>query len=48
VSVTVNTDNRLFSGLTLSSELDAMTRFHGWGPDEIGQSFEVARCAAFV
>jgi adenosine deaminase len=48
VSVSVNTDNRLFSGLTLSSELDAMTRFHGWGPDEISQSFEAARGAVFV
>jgi len=47
VSVSVNTDNRLFSGLTLSSELDAMTRFHNWGPDEINQSFEAARGAAF-
>ncbi len=48
ISVSVNTDNRLFSGLTLSSELDAMTRFHGWGPDDISQSFEAARGAAFV
>ena len=47
ISVSVNTDNRLFSGLTLSSELDAMTRLHGWGSEEINQSFAVSRAAAF-
>lgn len=47
IAVTVNTDNRLFSGLTLSSELEQMTRHHGWGPTEIEASFEAARNAAF-
>lgn len=47
VSVTVNTDNRLFSGLTLSSELENMTRFHGWGLEQIDASFEAARRSAF-
>lgn len=47
VLVTVNTDNRLFSGLTLSSELVNMTRFHGWGAEQIGASFEAAASSAF-
>ena len=47
VSVTVNTDNRLFSGLTLSSELELMSRHHGWRPEQMDASFEAARRSAF-
>jgi adenosine deaminase len=47
-TVTLNTDNRLMSGLSLSSEFTDVAAAHGWGWDEVQTVTERALAAAFV
>ena len=47
-SVTVNTDNRLMSAVTASSELEVVSATHGWTRIEAQQVAENAASAAFV
>ena len=47
-AVTLNTDNRLISGVSLTSELAAVAATHGWGWDDVQTVTERALAAAFV
>src|SRR3954468_1011467 len=47
-AVTVNTDNRLMSDVSASSELAAVTGTFGWGWDDVQTVTERALAAAFV
>jgi adenosine deaminase len=47
-AVTVNTDNRLMSGVSVSSELAGVAATFGWGWDDVQTVTERALAAAFV
>jgi adenosine deaminase len=47
-AVTVNTDNRLMSGVSLSSELAALATTFGWTWDDVRTVTERALAAAFL
>jgi len=47
-AVTLNTDNRLMSGVTPTSELVAVVDAHGWGWDDVQTVTERAVAAAFL
>jgi adenosine deaminase len=47
-AVTVNTDNRLMSGVSLSSELAAVATTFGWTWDDVREVTERALAAAFL
>ncbi len=47
-AVTVNTDNRLMSGVSASSELTAVATTFGWGWDDVRTVTERAVAAAFL
>jgi adenosine deaminase len=47
-AVTVNTDNRLMSGVSVSSELTDVAASFGWGWDDVQAVTERALAAAFV
>jgi adenosine deaminase len=47
-TVTVNTDNRLMSGVSVTSELAAVVAAHGWGWDDVQTVTERALAASFV
>jgi adenosine deaminase len=47
-AVTVNTDNRLMSGVTLSGELTALSATFGWGAEEIVEVTRTAARSAFL
>jgi adenosine deaminase len=47
-AVTLNTDNRLMSGVTASGELAAVSAAHGWGLDEAAAVAETAAGALFL
>jgi adenosine deaminase len=47
-AVTLNTDNRLMSGVSLSSEFVDVAAVHGWGWDEVQTVTEQALAGAFV
>ncbi|MPR00283.1 adenosine deaminase [Modestobacter sp. I12A-02628] len=47
-AVTVNTDNRLMSGVSATSELADVAAVHGWGWDDVQTVTERALAAAFV
>jgi len=47
-TVTLNTDNRLMSGVSLSSEFTDVAAAHGWGWDEVQTVTERALAGAFV
>ncbi len=47
-AVTVNTDNRLMSGVSATSELAAVVAAHGWGWDDVQAVTERAAQAAFL
>ncbi len=47
-AVTVNTDNRLMSGVSASSELTAVATASGWGWDDVRTVTERAVAAAFL
>ena len=47
-AVTVNTDNRLMSGVSVTSELADVAAVHGWGWDDVQTVTERALAAAFV
>ncbi|MBN1093879.1 adenosine deaminase [Blastococcus sp. TML/M2B] len=47
-AVTVNTDNRLMSGVSASSELTAVAEAFGWGWDDVATVTERALAAAFL
>lgn len=46
-AVTVNTDNRLMSGITLSGEYASLAETFGWGPDQFDAVEETALRSAF-
>ncbi len=47
-AVTVNTDNRLMSGVSVTSELTDVAAAHGWGWDDLQTVTERALAAAFL
>jgi adenosine deaminase len=47
-AVTLNTDNRLMSGVSVSSELAAVVDAHGWGWDDVQTVAERAVAGAFL
>ncbi|MFC4692956.1 MULTISPECIES: adenosine deaminase [Geodermatophilus] len=47
-AVTVNTDNRLMSGVSVTSELTDVAAAHGWGWDDLQTVTERALAAAFT
>ena len=47
-AVTLNTDNRLMSGVSLTSELTDVAATHGWGWDDVQTVTERALAGAFV
>jgi adenosine deaminase len=47
-TVTLNTDNRLMSGVSVTSELTDVATTHGWGWDDVQTVNERALAAAFV
>jgi len=47
-AVTLNTDNRLMSGVSLTSEFTGVVATHGWGWDDVQTVTERALAAAFV
>jgi adenosine deaminase len=47
-TVTLNTDNRLMSGVSVTSELTDVATTHGWGWDDVQTVTERALAAAFV
>jgi adenosine deaminase len=47
-AVTVNTDNRLMSGVSASSELAAVATTFGWSWDDVRTVTERALAAAFI
>jgi adenosine deaminase len=47
-AVTVNTDNRLMSGVSVTSELTDVARTCGWGWDDVQKVTERALAAAFL
>ncbi|MGY1832691.1 adenosine deaminase [Geodermatophilus sp. SYSU D01180] len=47
-AVTVNTDNRLMSGVSVTSELTDVAAAHGWGWDDVQAVTERALAAAFT
>ena len=47
-AVTVNTDNRLMSGVSVTSELTDVAAAHGWGWDDVQTVTERALAAAFL
>jgi adenosine deaminase len=47
-TVTLNTDNRLMSGVSVTSELTDVATTHGWGWDDVQMVTERALAAAFV
>jgi len=47
-AVTLNTDNRLMSGVSTSSEFAAVVAAHGWGWDDVKTVTERAVAAAFL
>jgi adenosine deaminase len=47
-AVTVNTDNRLMSGVSATSELADVAETHGWGWDDVQTVTERALAGAFV
>ena len=47
-AVTVNTDNRLMSGVSVTSELTDVARTSGWGWDDVQTVTERALAAAFL
>ena len=47
-AVTVNTDNRLMSGVSVTSELAEVAAAHGWGWDDVRTVTERALAAAFL
>jgi adenosine deaminase len=47
-AVTVNTDNRLMSGVSVTSELADVAAAHGWGWDDVATVTERALSAAFL
>lgn len=47
-AVTLNTDNRLMSGVTPTSEFVTVVQAHGWGWDDVVAVTERALAAAFV
>ena len=47
-NVTVNTDNRLMSGVSVTSELEACVATFGWGPDELATVTRNALFASFA
>ncbi|MGY1608904.1 MULTISPECIES: adenosine deaminase [unclassified Geodermatophilus] len=47
-AVTVNTDNRLMSGVSVTSELADVTAAHRWGWDDVQSVTERALAAAFL
>ncbi|PWW22878.1 adenosine deaminase [Geodermatophilus normandii] len=47
-AVTVNTDNRLMSGVSVTSELADVAAVHGWGWDDVQTVTERALAAAFL
>jgi adenosine deaminase len=47
-AVTLNTDNRLMSGVSASSELAAVVDAHGWGWDDVQTVAERAVAGAFL
>jgi adenosine deaminase len=47
-AVTLNTDNRLMSGVSLSSEFTDVVAAHGWGWDDVQTVTERALAGAFV
>jgi adenosine deaminase len=47
-AVTLNTDNRLMSGVTPTSEFVAVVEAHGWGWDDVQTVTERAVAAAFL
>ncbi|SEO69327.1 adenosine deaminase [Trujillonella endophytica] len=47
-AVTVNTDNRLMSGVSATSELAAVAATFGWGWDDVARVTERALAAAFL
>jgi adenosine deaminase len=46
--VTLNTDNRLMSGVSATSELTDVATTHGWGWDDVQTVTERALASAFV
>jgi len=48
IAVTVNTDNRLMSNVSVSSELHALARTFGWGWDEVAEVVINGMAAAFA
>ncbi len=47
-AVTVNTDNRLMSGVSVTSELADVAAAHGWGWSDVQAVTERALAAAFL
>ena len=47
-AVTVSTDNRLMSGVEMTSELHTVASTFGWGPEQLEQVTRTALDAAFV
>ncbi|MFC7573775.1 adenosine deaminase [Klenkia terrae] len=47
-AVTLNTDNRLMSGVSVSSEFAAVVQAHGWTRDDVQTVTERAVAAAFL
>jgi adenosine deaminase len=47
-TVTVNTDNRLMSGVSVTSEVADVAAVHGWGWDDVQTVTERALAAAFL
>jgi adenosine deaminase len=47
-AVTVNTDNRLMSGVSVTSELAGVAAAHGWGWDDVQTATERALAASFA
>jgi adenosine deaminase len=47
-TVTLNTDNRLMSGVSLTSEFAAVARTHRWGWDDVQTVTERALAGAFL
>jgi adenosine deaminase len=47
-AVTVNTDNRLMSGVTLSGEIAALCATFGWGATEVADVMRTAARSAFL
>jgi adenosine deaminase len=47
-AVTLNTDNRLMSGVSLSSEFAAVAGTHRWGWDDVQTVTERALAGAFI